>query len=414
MIGAGGAAAQRQLAQPDPRRHVGRFLVQPAPHRIQGTQPLEQVTAQRRGKGAGQVLVEMVMGVDQSRRHQAAPGIDHPLRRRLPPRRSHRADQAAPDRYPAAADLPPLGVHRHQQFRALHAQVDACIALRLIHSTGTVPPPRTRCQRRWSRPGRSSSPRTIRSVRSARRPASRCAWRPPTSASRRCRAARIFARELFPRQIAWRDGFGFAPDNRGRRRNVPRRGHLDTIPLAQLIARLSAKTAPSPTGKPRQWRVTPTSQFGACEPREKVSVVSPRVYLTSRSVDKALVFEIIGQVAVSRVEKSNARRSRKRKHMWVVRVDYRLKSNLIVRKALRRNKNGLPCSCVISKLAPRTVADFASELASCRIHDTAAPPIQPVANRCRILMCRIGEKPTEPVHINDHAHGFSSGSLEPY
>ena len=52
------------------------LLVEPAPQRVQRAQPVEQVAAESRTEGPGQVLVEVVVGVDEPRRHQAVGGVD--------------------------------------------------------------------------------------------------------------------------------------------------------------------------------------------------------------------------------------------------------------------------------------------------------------------------------------------------
>ena len=76
VVGGGGAAAQGQLGQPDVGADVRRLLVQPGPQRVERDQPVEQPAGQRRREGPGQVLVQVVMGVDQARRDQAAAGVD--------------------------------------------------------------------------------------------------------------------------------------------------------------------------------------------------------------------------------------------------------------------------------------------------------------------------------------------------
>ena len=80
VIGARGAAAERELGQPDPRRHVRRFLVEQRPARVQRGEPLEQRAVHRRPVAAGEVLVDVMVRVDQARRHQAAVGVEHPRR----------------------------------------------------------------------------------------------------------------------------------------------------------------------------------------------------------------------------------------------------------------------------------------------------------------------------------------------
>ena len=67
MVGARRAAAERELGQPDPRRHVRRFLVEQRPARVQRRQPLEQRAVHRGPVAAGEVLVDVVVRVDQAR-----------------------------------------------------------------------------------------------------------------------------------------------------------------------------------------------------------------------------------------------------------------------------------------------------------------------------------------------------------
>ena len=76
VVGRGGAAAERQLGEPDVGADVRGLLVQPRPQRVQRDQPVEQAAGQRGGERAGQVLVQVVVGVDQARRDQAAARVD--------------------------------------------------------------------------------------------------------------------------------------------------------------------------------------------------------------------------------------------------------------------------------------------------------------------------------------------------
>jgi hypothetical protein len=67
MVGAGGAAAERQLGQSHPGREIHRLLVQARPQRVQAGQPLEQRAAGDGGIRPGEVLVQVVVGVDEAR-----------------------------------------------------------------------------------------------------------------------------------------------------------------------------------------------------------------------------------------------------------------------------------------------------------------------------------------------------------
>ena len=111
VIGRRRAPGQRQLGEPDPRRHVHRLGVERRPQRIQRRQPSEQRLVGHRRVRPRQVLEHVVVGVHQARRDQAVGGVDH---RRRVGRFSvaDRLDQAAGDRHPTARDLAPLGVER--------------------------------------------------------------------------------------------------------------------------------------------------------------------------------------------------------------------------------------------------------------------------------------------------------------
>ena len=72
VVGRRRAAAQRQLGQADEGRKVDGFLVEQGPVRVQDAQPIEQARADGGRKSAGEVLEDVVVGVDQARRDQAA------------------------------------------------------------------------------------------------------------------------------------------------------------------------------------------------------------------------------------------------------------------------------------------------------------------------------------------------------
>ena len=69
VVGGGGAPREQQLGESEPGRGVEPVRSQSRPHRIEGLQPVEQLLAEGRTVGAGQGLVEVVVGVDESRQH---------------------------------------------------------------------------------------------------------------------------------------------------------------------------------------------------------------------------------------------------------------------------------------------------------------------------------------------------------
>ncbi len=105
VVGRRRAPAERELGQPDPRRHVRGLLVEQRPARVQRREPLEQRAVHRGPVAAGEVLVDVVVRVDQPRRHQAAVGVAAP--RRAPGGGSadvaERVHEPVVDRDPAAA-----------------------------------------------------------------------------------------------------------------------------------------------------------------------------------------------------------------------------------------------------------------------------------------------------------------------
>ena len=98
VIGDRAATGQRQPAETRRGRGMGDLGVQPAPHRIQLAQPLEQ-----RGVLAhppGRPLVEMVVGVHQTGRDQAVPPVHHDvLRSRAGRPGAHLDDQLVLDHH---------------------------------------------------------------------------------------------------------------------------------------------------------------------------------------------------------------------------------------------------------------------------------------------------------------------------
>ena len=105
----GRAAGERQLGEPRARGGVLRLRVDPRPHGVQLAEPGEEVGLLRPRAGKG--LVEVVMGVDEPRRHDGAADVDSSLVRRLLAR-PDRLDGRALDEHPAVGVLGAGVVHR--------------------------------------------------------------------------------------------------------------------------------------------------------------------------------------------------------------------------------------------------------------------------------------------------------------
>jgi len=76
MIGGGGAARQHELGQREPSRDPQVVRLEPRPDRIERDEPREQRLVDGGGMGAGQRLVEMVVGVDEARQHDMARRVE--------------------------------------------------------------------------------------------------------------------------------------------------------------------------------------------------------------------------------------------------------------------------------------------------------------------------------------------------
>ena len=88
MIGGGRAAREHELGQREARREPELARLEPGPDRIERGEPGEQRLVDRRRMGAGQRLIEMVVGVDEPRQYDMARGVEgrvDPLRRFAPP-----------------------------------------------------------------------------------------------------------------------------------------------------------------------------------------------------------------------------------------------------------------------------------------------------------------------------------------
>ena len=81
MIGRGGAAGQQQFRQGDLARQLELLRCQARPDRIERLQPGKQRLVDHRPPGAGERLVEVVMGVDQPRQHHVLAGVEGAVHR---------------------------------------------------------------------------------------------------------------------------------------------------------------------------------------------------------------------------------------------------------------------------------------------------------------------------------------------
>ncbi len=71
-----GAAGQQQLGQRHLARQLQRLRREPRPDRVEGQQPVEQRLVDHRPPGAGEGLVEVVVGVDQPRQYHVFTGVE--------------------------------------------------------------------------------------------------------------------------------------------------------------------------------------------------------------------------------------------------------------------------------------------------------------------------------------------------
>ena len=114
VVGGGRAALEGEPRQRPGRRGPGEVLVEPGPDRIQRGQPLEQGAVD--GVPPGHPLVEVVMGVDQSRGDQTPRGVDALDRCLTPgpePDPPDGGDPGAVDDHVTLGVLRPVAVDRH-------------------------------------------------------------------------------------------------------------------------------------------------------------------------------------------------------------------------------------------------------------------------------------------------------------
>jgi hypothetical protein len=117
MVGRGGATGEREFSQTDPRRHVHRLSVDPSPQRIERLEPTEKRLVRHRRIGPGEILIEVVVGVDEARRDQAARGIDS-LKRLRSLTTTDVSDQAVTDSDPSTGDLASVIIDRRDEVGA--------------------------------------------------------------------------------------------------------------------------------------------------------------------------------------------------------------------------------------------------------------------------------------------------------
>ena len=109
VVGRRRATGERELGKTDPRRHVDRLGVDRPPERVQRLQPTEQRLVGHGRKRPGQVLVQVVVRVDETRGHQAIGRVDRGRCRR---RRTgaNVSDEIIGDRHPSTSQLTSISV----------------------------------------------------------------------------------------------------------------------------------------------------------------------------------------------------------------------------------------------------------------------------------------------------------------
>ena len=150
MIRGQRAARQGQLCQTHLRADKHLFRPEPGPDRIKPLQPAEQQRILPPRYGAGQGLIQVVVGVDQTRRHHTAARRDHLGPRCLKPA-PHGGNHPAPDQHIAPGNLFARAVHGDNRLGLAdqdirHGGSLSCPPLRWIGTTGATEGGRTRRQ----------------------------------------------------------------------------------------------------------------------------------------------------------------------------------------------------------------------------------------------------------------------------
>ena len=126
----GRAARERELGEAGAGGGVEHLLVDPRPDRVERPQPGEEVGVLRAGAGEG--LVEVVVGVDEARRDDGAAEVVGTARRRVAG--AELGDQAVLDPEPAALVLRAGVVHRRRHARS-ERMVGAVVTAREPYSS---------------------------------------------------------------------------------------------------------------------------------------------------------------------------------------------------------------------------------------------------------------------------------------
>ena len=124
VIGRRRAATEGQFGQANPGRDVRGLLVEPAPQGVERREPLEQGRLRGWAVGPREVLVDVVVGVDETGSNKTTGCVQHlagdgwRLRRR-----THGLHQPAGDRDPAARQLSASVVDRGHQLGPAHEEI---------------------------------------------------------------------------------------------------------------------------------------------------------------------------------------------------------------------------------------------------------------------------------------------------